>query len=192
MKRASIQFNVPREAQVVPIVSDAMIGTVALSDGRMVPLVILDTTNRPDIDDVVRAHRHFRNGDSTSLIGFPTRWRHKIVCLGIKFIQPQNCGIYLEFDIVSQGVIVDQIIENELLYIQPGRPGDRLKHNIDAPKVLVEIPFRNFAGVWDVAWREALARDFRKKGVPRRETREAVRDIIAEWREMASKRVGSP
>lgn len=191
MKRSWIRYSSPREAETVPIVSDAMIGTVAVSDGRMVPLIILDTADRPDIDDVVRAHQYFTSGDSTSTIGFPTRWRHKIVCLGINFVQPQRCGIYLEFDIVSQGVIVDQIIQNEMLYIQPGRPGDRLRDDIDAPKIMVEVPFRNFAGVWDVAWREALGRDFRKRGLSRREAREAARDIIKEWREMASKRVGS-
>lgn len=192
MKRRTIRFRTPRDAELVSVVSDAMIGTVALSDGRMVPLIILDTRNRPDIEDLVRAHEHFRTGDSNSMIGFPSRWRHRIVCLGINFTQPHSCGIYLEFDIVSQGVIVDQIVHSEMLYIQPGRPGDRLKHNIDAPKILVELPFRDFAGVWDLAWRDALTRDFRKNGLSRRETREAVHDIIAEWRGMSSKRIGSP
>src|SRR5713226_5528070 len=125
MKRASIHFRTPREAELVPVVSDALLGTVAVSDGRMVPVLILDTTNRPDIDDLVRAHRIFESGDATSMLGFPSRWRHKTVCLGINFVRPQTCGIYLEFDIVSQGVIVDQVVQNELLYIQPGRPGDR-------------------------------------------------------------------
>jgi hypothetical protein len=106
-------------------------------------------------------------------------------------VQPQRCGIYLEFDIVSQGVLVDQILQNEMLYIQPGRPGDRLQHDMDALKVLVEIPFRNLAGVWDLAWREALMRDYRKKGLSRREARIAVRNVISEWRDMASMRVGS-
>jgi len=188
-----MHFRTPREAELVPVVSDAVLGTDAVSDGRMVPLLILDTTNRPDIDDVVRAHEIFQSGDSTSMLGFPSRWRHKTVCLGINFMRPQTCGIYLEFDIISQGCIVEQIIQNELLYIQPGRPGDRLKHNPDAPKVLVEVPFRDLAGVWDTAWREALTRDFRKHGVARREANNSARAVITEWRDLFSQRVrGAP
>jgi len=191
MKRATIHFRTPREAQLVLIVSDALLGTVAVSDGRMVPVLILDTTDRPDIDDLVRAHKVFQSGDSRSMLGFPSRWRHKTVCLGINFVRPQTCGIYLEFDIVSQGAIVEQIVHNELLYIQPGRPGDRLKHNVDAPRILVEVPFREMAGVWDIAWREALTRNFRKRGVSRRDANQAARNIIAEWRDLFSRRVGA-
>lgn len=191
MKRTSIHFRTPREAQLVPVVSDALLITAAVSDGRMVPVLILDTTDRPDIDDVVRAHQIFQGGDSTSMMGFPRRWRHKTVCLGINFVRPQTCGIYLEFDIVSQGNIVEQIVQNELLYIQPGRPGDRLKHNPDAPKILVEVPFRELAGLWDTAWCEALARDFRKRGLSRREASHSARTVITEWRDLFSRRVGA-
>ena len=34
MKRATIHFRTPREAELVPVVSDALLGTVAVSDGR--------------------------------------------------------------------------------------------------------------------------------------------------------------
>jgi hypothetical protein len=192
MKRAVMRFRTPRDAQVVSVLRDASIGTVGISDGRLVAVVVVDTTSRPDIEDLVRMHEHLRMGDSTSVLGFPTRWKHKTVCLGINFTQPYSCGIYLEFDILSQGVVVDQIVRNEMLYIQPGRPGDGVIHDYEAPKILVELPFRNFAAVWDLAWRDALQRDFRKKGLSRRKAGETARDITAELREIYSKRVGAP
>ena len=169
-----------------------MIGTLGISDGRMAPLIIVDTQNRPDIDALVEAHKHFRSGDSKSMIGFPSRWRHKTLCLAIDFIGPQGCGIYLEFDIVSQGVIVDQIVHTEMLYIQPGKPGDRLADHFDAPRILIELPFRDFLGIWSVGWRDALVRNFRKSGMSRREALGAAMNIISEWHEMGSQRVGGP
>ena len=54
----SIPMNSAEEAQVVPIVGDAAIATVGVGHGRLIPLIIIDTTNRPDLAEVIRAQAH--------------------------------------------------------------------------------------------------------------------------------------
>src|SRR3989442_15728179 len=59
------------------------------------------------------------------------------------------------FDIEKYGGLVDQIIHSEGVYIQPGRPGDRLSTTFDNPRVLAEVTSRAFlaAGVC-MLWKE--------------------------------------
>lgn len=54
--REAIPVRHPAEAEAVPVVADAGIATVGVGDGRMIPLLILDTSQRPDIEDMVKAH----------------------------------------------------------------------------------------------------------------------------------------
>ena len=46
----------PHEMQPVRIVSDAAVSMRGAFGGRLVPLVILDTSDRPDIDELIRVH----------------------------------------------------------------------------------------------------------------------------------------
>ena len=46
----------------VPIVAEGAISSTTLGDGRLIPVLILDTSNRPDIDEFVRVHQHLPAG----------------------------------------------------------------------------------------------------------------------------------
>src|SRR6478735_1040359 len=69
MHRIKIELTDAREAVPIPIVSDAAMGTVGIAEGRIIPVLIVDTTLRPDIDDLVRAHEHLGPGDARSAFG---------------------------------------------------------------------------------------------------------------------------
>jgi len=59
---------------------------------------------------------------------------------------------------------VDQIIHSEGVYIQPGRPGDRLSTTFDNPRVLAEVPSREFQAEWDRMLRKAMRKRFQSTG----------------------------
>ena len=67
--KEAVSIQHPVEAEPVPIVADASVATVAIGDGRMIPLLILDTSKRPDIEDMVKAHLHMRSQGDVN-----TRW----------------------------------------------------------------------------------------------------------------------
>lgn len=126
--REAIPVRHPAEAEAVAVVADAGIATVGVGDGRMIPLLILDTSKRPDIEDMVKAHHAMDGqGDVKAQWGRPDTFFDKgMVSLILTFEKPSYSLIILRLDIGKYGGLVDQIIRSQGVYIQPGRPGDRL------------------------------------------------------------------
>lgn len=173
----------------VPIVADAAISTKAIGDGRLIPLVILDTTDRPDLDELMRVHEHVRPGDVVS------QWatlQDSSARLGLllSFKKPMEMTVLLAFDIAKQGGLVDQIIRTRGLYIQAGRKGDRFIANPDSPKIIIEIPDMGFSREWDNLFLRATIKRMRQSGLTRREAKEAARLHITNWRKFGDFRIG--
>lgn len=161
---------------IVPVVAD---GSIAgpFADGRMVPLVIIDTAGRPDIDELVRLHDHLSPGDVTYRWGQVDRDGDQ-VALSLQFIRPIEVRATLLFSIEHEGIIVDAALSSRAIYLQPGRPGDRLKHDIYRPKILIETPDDDFRDRWEGVVMQRLAKVIRRrKRMPRAEARQ----LAAEW-----------
>jgi hypothetical protein len=109
----------------VPIVADAAIATEWMGDGRLIPLVIIDTIDRPDLEEFIRIHQYAGPGDAES------QWAtledsSGRVALILTFKKPMDMTAVLAFDPAKQGGLIDQIIHTRGIYIQAGRLGDRL------------------------------------------------------------------
>jgi hypothetical protein len=92
---------------------------------------------------------------------------------------------------MRQGGVVDQIVQSQGLYLQGGRPGDRLASTLDHERILVEVPSRKFRPEWDRILRKALTKDYRRRGLSRGDARDATDSFISHWRELTSKRMKS-
>ena len=58
------------------------------------------------------------------------------------------------------------------MYLQAGKQGDRLKHDLNRPKMLVELPETGFRPVWDRLVIERMTEVFaRRLGIGRRKAR---------------------
>ena len=184
------------DTEPVPIVADASIANVAVGDGRMIPLLILDTSKRPDIEDMVEAlDTNIRSqGDHTSSWGRPdTFFDTGTVILILTFEKPSRCLILLQFDIEQYGGIVDNIIHSQGLYIQPGRPGDRVRTTRDNPRVLAEVSSREFQLEWNNMLGKTMRKVFQKKhGMSRAKAKLATEKFIDQWRDLLSTRVKYP
>ena len=62
-RKARIPARTEREARPVRIVWDAAIATTIIGDGRLIPLLIIDASERPDVSELVRIHKHLPPGD---------------------------------------------------------------------------------------------------------------------------------
>lgn len=174
----------------VPIVADAAIAMEALGYGRLIPLVILNTSNRPDIEEFIRVHQYSGPGDVISQWATLEDGSGR-VGLVLTFSGPMELTIFLAFDPDKQDGLVDQIVHVKGLYIQAGRPGDRLIKNPNAPKVIANIPDTGFAKVWeDIFFRTAVKRA-RASGAGRRQAKEVARLFIAQWRQFGNFRMGN-
>lgn len=187
--KETIQFVNEAEKEPVPIVSDAAVATRGLADGRIIPVLIIDTSLRPDIEDMIRAHNHIGAGGAKSAWSIPSRFDKSKIFLVLTMVKPSRCVIILEFNIARQGGVVDQIIHAQGLYIQSGKEGDRFASTIDNERILVEVPSRHFRKEWDDILRKATIKDFQRKGLSRNDAKKATKGFIKEWRKFGSRRM---
>jgi hypothetical protein len=192
MKLKSKKFEIPTkhpwEARPAVIVSDAAIATVHVGEGRLIPLVIIDSSERPDIEELVRVHEFLPPGDVT------VQWGHmentpECISLFLRFVRPVEALLVLNFSIVKQGGIVDQILLSRALYLQPGRTGDRFRNTIDAKRILIEVTDTGFGKTWDELLLKHLVNDYRQKGLPKHQAKEAAMAFIEEWRRFGRSRL---
>jgi len=188
-QKKEIQIRNRAEKEPVPIVSDAAVATRGTADGRIIPVLIIDTSFRPDIEDMIRAHKHIGAGDAKSAWSIPSRFNIDRISLILTVLKPSQCVIIVEFNIVRQGGVVDQIIHAQGVYIQPGKEGDRLSTTIDNDRILVEVPSRHFRNEWNKILHKALSKDFKRKGLSKSDSKNAATSFINEWREFGSKRM---
>ena len=109
-KNVAVPLRHEVEARPISIVSDAAIATRGFGDGRLIPLVILDTTTRPDVEAMIVAHRDLGPGDSTSAWARRSRFDWRGIRLVLTVTNPSRCTMVLDFDIDRQGGLVDQIV----------------------------------------------------------------------------------
>ncbi len=186
--KADIALPSLESAKPVPIVGDGAIATVTLGEGRMIPVLIIDTSERPDVEDLIKAQEQQPQGDVQSQWGRLSRSKSH-VSLVLVFQRPSNVLLILEFDAVRQGILIESILTSKALYIQPGRMGDRLSSTLDNSRILVEVPERGFWQEWRNIWHRKLEKYFRKEGLKRSDAREAARTAISQVREICEFRV---
>ncbi len=187
-RRANIPLTGPGSSKTVPIVGDAAIATPILGEGRLIPVLIIDTSDRPDIVDLVKILQRPPLGDVTSQWG-RLHWHKKTVALILTFKRPSKVVVILEFDVTEQGILVDLILTAKALFLQPGRKGDRLSTTFDSPRILVEVPELGFKAVWDKLWPKALAKKLQKMGLRRQDVKKGASTAISFVREMEGLRM---
>lgn len=173
----------PHEIAPVPIVGDGAVATGRVLGGRLVPVLILDTSDRPDIEELIRVHRHMPPGDAASSWGRRPR-RVGTVVLLLESSRPSQLKILLEFDIASQSMLVDFILRVRAVYLQSGTVDDRVAETMEHERLLIEVPDTGFEPEWEEFLRRGLSRDFRRRGLSKREARQAARRAIGEWRRL--------
>jgi hypothetical protein len=172
----------------VPIVGDASIaGRVA--EGVNIPLLILDTSRRPEVEELIRVQALLPPGD----VAF--RWGGSVddpdvVMLVLDFERPIETRVALRFSIERQGILVDAALKSRAVYLQAGRPGDRLVHDLNRPKMLLDLPDTGFRPKWDRLLLERMTDVVAKRGgLSRNEAKLRAELMIAEMRQLTSFRM---
>jgi hypothetical protein len=188
-RKAEIGISHPREARPVPIVADAAISTRGVHGGRQLPVLLLDTSERPDIAEYIRIHENLGPGDHKYQWG-QIKGHDGTVAVLITCIRPMQLFFVLEFDIVKQGILVEQALTGEGIYLTRAEsPNDRLINNFDRPKVIFELGDSGFRKYWDEIFRKRLVAHFREGGMGRSESRQAARSLIEQMRKIGSFRM---
>jgi hypothetical protein len=173
---------------LIPIVADgSLAGQVA--EGVNIPLVIIDTSKRPDIAEVIRVHAHLPPGDVAFTWG-GAEGRPDDVLLILDFKRPIETRAVLRFSIGTQGILVEAALTAKAIYLQAGKPGDRLKHDVGRPKLLVELPDTGFRPKWNELFLSGITAAIRAEHeLSQQEAEPLARKVIEELRTVTSFRM---
>ena len=172
---------------IVPIIHQgAIAGPVA--DGRFIPVLVLDETRRPELNELIRVHRHLNPGDVAST-WTGLRGNADILVLLLEFSAPIELQLAVQFSIEEQGILIDSIVRTNAVYVQTGRPGeDHLR--TDAPRILLEIPDTGFVAVWEPLLLKRMISVIRRdSGLSKRKARDAAASFLAQKRSILDLRV---
>jgi hypothetical protein len=187
-RNLSLRPRYPREGRPVRIIADGAISSVGTHGGRLLPLVLLDTTDRPDIAELIRVHQTTGPGDVRAQWGQIDDHPGTVAAF-CNFIRPVELFMILEFKIVAQGILVEHALMGQGIYIARAEShSDRLTKNIDRAKVIVELPDQGFRKIWDKLFMDHMVKHFKGEGLSRAPAREAARLAITEFRKLGSLR----
>jgi hypothetical protein len=186
-----IEVSQEREKDALRSVGDGAIATAGVGEGRLIPLVILDTSGRPDFEEYIRVHQYVGAGDVKCQWG-KVIGHDNTVALALSFLRPAELVVIVEFDLQKHhGVLVEQVLGSKALYIQAGREGDRLKHDVTVPKVILEVPDTGFARkFWDKIYSRYTTAKMRERGLNRADAQRAAKWAIVELRKLGTIRMG--
>jgi len=151
-------------------------------DGKLVPLVAIDTTERPDIEALFAAYTPQTVGDVAIQWGQRDGAPKGTVTLFIQFTAPTKLLLILDFEIVRDGFVVDQILRLAELYLE----GVIRKNQMDTPtrwsRVRVVVPDTKFGPIWEELLVAELAAQPKALGATERQARLLAMDAIRRWR----------
>ena len=173
--------------RLVPIVGDGAIGHPHILEGRILPVLILDCSGYQALEDLIHVHEHTPPGDCiTTWKWKPLSRRH--VYLQLDFKSPVKTTAMIAFEVASQGVLVESIINTRGVYLQPLSSGKLVSEGITNPKILVEVPSTATFPIWNDLHRKTLEKQYRKRGLSSQQAREAVKQHLNRMRDMQLRR----
>ena len=167
------------DEEVIPIISDAGLASKSIGDGKMMPVLILDTSKRPDVEYLIKNHINLPSGDATTAWG-RIKGQSDSLALIFNFSRPSDLSFVLVFEIEKQGILIDSILKSRGVYLQAGRIGDRLVNTMDNPRVVVEVPDTGFSEKWGKIWEESIVRSLKRKGMSKKQAKKACSEVISE------------
>lgn len=171
-----------RPAEVLDIVSDGLMATRA-AEGKGVPVLVLDTSQRPDLDSVIAAHQGTAPGDV--IFGWGRSRDESLILLRLHFRRPVEATTTILFDVATQGILVDAILSARAFYFQGGGPDTKFRDDLDAPRILIGIDPMELEADWDRIYREQLVRKLRQSGIPKKIARAQADSLIADLRQIS-------
>lgn len=182
-KRSMISLR-DHETTPLRIVNDGLIGTQGVGDGRMLPVLILDTAERPDVTQYLALHEHSGAGDVRLQWGQLPQFEDTIILI-LTVVRPAELTILIAFELPKRhGALVDQILRAKGLYLQAGAPGDRLANAMNRPRVLVEVADTNFQAHWEKIYHKFTVARLRKEGLTRTDAKQVAKQAITAMREV--------
>lgn len=165
----------------VDVTATAAMANPDVGGHRLIPVIMIDTSARPDLDELIRLHEHMPDGDCHSQWATSIGGSDELILL-LEFDRPLALSVALSFDLSIHSGAVDNILRARSMYLQRGLIGDTLTSTFHHPRILLELPPTGFESTWERLFRSTLTKGLRAEGMTRHDARRAVRGFIVDWR----------
>jgi hypothetical protein len=132
-----MHFLRKRESRVVgdavSIVADGAVATHFLGEGRFLAVVIVDTTNRTDLEELMRVHQFLPPGDVISQWGEIEGGGGQIG-LTLSFKKSVDATATILFDMPLHAALIDLIVRNRGFIYKPAVPVTVSQINLNVQK----------------------------------------------------------
>ena len=175
----------------VPIVGTAAIATDGVSDGRAIPVMIIDCENHKEVLNLISNHPEMP-GDCVSCWGVKSSWfSPKDVFLSLIFTNPVDLEIILKFNLSKHHMIADGIVNARAVYLQTNILGDKFNsmEMVHSEKILVEVPASTQLPNWDDILIKLLTKKVMKGGLKRKAARDTAYEHLTRSREFWGNRM---
>ncbi|MBY6191908.1 hypothetical protein KUV22_15880 [Microbulbifer agarilyticus] len=170
-----------------PIVDDGVIISPEFGNGRPIPAIIIDSSERPDIAEYIDAHENQPPGDVNIQWGTALTSK-KIVTLILKSQRPANIEFAISFNAEKHYSLVDGILCANGFHLQAGKVGDKVSTLWNQGKILIEVGPTGFELKWEKILRKTIRKKLRKGGVERKNITSTSEGYIKSMREFWNRR----
>jgi hypothetical protein len=171
--------------RIVRATSSAAIADADTAGGRLVPLIMVDAAEHPEVTELIRVHQYTTAGDVTSqwatVLGKPD-----VVHLTLKFARPVVTTISVEFPLPELAGAIDNVLRAKSMYLLEGLEGSTFTSTQGQPRVLLELPSTGFETTWDRIFHKAITRMMREEGLSRRRAEHQAQAFVTHWRQLTS------
>lgn len=167
----------------MPVVGDGAISTSMWGEGRLIPVVIVDSSKNIDIQNLISIHQYTPPGDVNSTWAL-RRFDSKHIFLKLEFLRPVSTVVYIPFRLEKYSSLVSGIMVSRAMYLQPFESGDSVVKGINKPKILIEVS-AEFEG-WRKLQRKTLINKYKKLKYPKKESCTMADEHISRMRELWS------
>lgn len=196
------QKQMMARVRLVPlkIVGDGLIANVDTVQGRAVPVLIVDSDGREDIEDLFLLHRglghygeathQWLTGHGLVIPGIRLRPRPPVV-LRIGYLKPVKTQLDIEFELPTQAILVEMVLRAECFYLQIGHPGDRVLPS-GQQRILIEVLSTGFEPVWKRLHIAVLKAHFKSRKIRgRSKRRDMAEEVISRMVELSELRLAA-
>jgi len=150
----------------LPVTGDGAISTALWGEGRLIPVVIVDTSGNIDIQNLINVHQHTPPGDVVSTWAL-RRFDSDNIYLKLEFSRPVSTTTYIPFSLEKYASLVSGIIISRAMYLQPSDSGSCVSEGINKPKILIEISA--VLEGWEKLQKKSLIKKYRHLKHPKNE-----------------------
>ena len=179
MKRESKYKSTPDEIKLLVAASSA-ITAIGVANGRNIPVIFVSSDENKKIDDIIAFHENIKEGNCITSWGLTDHNDYAVLYLD--FQDPIKQKVILFFDIIRFGIVVEQIMYSQCMFLTIGDEKSKLSLCIDQKKLLVDVFCDDFKDIWSIVFRDKYSKYLRKKyKLSKKQSCEYFDKILKEW-----------